>query len=594
MIMEVALQELRQAAAAFEQDMPDEQPRQRLRRSVLRPLDQAMAQLTGSDGSSADPLPAPVGGAQAGALAADRALDLALQATRLRVEHGDGLPLEVVEAVAGLQDLAVALAPDDAGPRRATFAELQAPLPSTIHTEADGPYLVTNPDRLRSWLGVDMPTMPQMALCRCGQSASKPLCDGTHADIGFTDTKDPGRVPDRLDSYVGLQVTVHDNRGTCAHSGFCTDRVPTVFQREADAFVAPSGGRMDEIIRAVRACPSGALSLELTEHEDRELVDQDREPAIEVSRDGPYRITGGIPLLDAQRNPVARNAGASLEHYSLCRCGRSLSKPFCSGMHWYVEFQDPPLSDEPTLFEWAGGFTALRRMTHIFYETHVPEDPLLAPLFASMSPDHPERVAAWLGETFGGPALHTETYGGYDRMVSQHLGKALREEQRARWASLMIQSADEAGLPTDPEFRAAFVSYLEWGTRIAVENSTPGAKPPQHMPVPRWWWVCDATPGSRVSALAADRATGDEDQPPVQLPHPDEEPSFEAHIKPLFRTKDRQAMRFAFDLWSHQDVSQHADAILARLTAGSMPCDGAWPPEQIEVFQRWITAGEPP
>ncbi|MGH9262717.1 MAG: CDGSH iron-sulfur domain-containing protein, partial [Acidimicrobiales bacterium] len=343
-----------------------------------------------------------------------------------------------------------------------------------MHTEADGPYLVTNPQRLHSWLGVDMPTMPQIALCRCGQSASKPLCDGTHADIGFTDTKDPSRVPDRLDTYVGLQLTVRDNRGTCAHSGFCTDRLPTVFGRDADVFVAPSGSRMDEIIRAVQACPSGALSLAVDEHDAHVEVDQDREPAIEVSKDGPYRITGGIPLLDPQRSPVPRNAGASLEHYSLCRCGHSSNKPFCSGMHWYVDFHDPPLSGEPTLFEWAGGFTALRRMTHIFYDKHVPEDPLLAPLFANMSPDHPERVAAWLGETFGGPERYTENYGGYDRMVSQHLGKALGEDQRAHWASLMIQSADEAGLPTDPEFRAAFVSYLEWGTRIAVENSTPG------------------------------------------------------------------------------------------------------------------------
>ncbi|HJZ78356.1 MAG TPA: hypothetical protein VKE51_41800, partial [Vicinamibacterales bacterium] len=60
----------------------------------------------------------------------------------------------------------------------------------------------------------------------------------------------------------------------------------------------------------------------------------------------------------------------------------------------------------------------------------------------------------------------------------------------------------EAGLPRDPEWRAAFVAYLEWGSRLAVENSQPGARPPAHMPVPRWWWVCDATPGSRVSALA--------------------------------------------------------------------------------------------
>jgi CDGSH-type Zn-finger protein/truncated hemoglobin YjbI/ferredoxin len=587
-----ALRDLRQAAAALEHDVSDEQPRQRLRRSVIRPLDEALARMANSEVPSADVGTVTGGDAGPGASVAERALDLAGRATRLRVEQDVGLPLEVVEAVAGLQDLAVALAPDDAPSRRATFAELQGSLPSTIQTEVDGPYLVTNPHRLHSWLGVETPTTPQMALCRCGGSASKPLCDGTHADIGFTDAKDRNRVPDRIDAYVGLQVTVRDNRGTCAHSGFCTDRLPTVFQRQDDAFVAPSGGRMDEIIRAVAACPSGALSLADDEHEARVQVDQDREPAIEVSKDGPYRITGGVPLLDAQGDPVSRNDGASLEHYSLCRCGHSQNKPFCSGMHWSVDFQDPPLSDEPSLFEWAGGFTALRRMTHIFYEKHVPEDPLLAPLFADMAPDHPERVAAWLGETFGGPKRYSDNYGGYDRMVSQHMGKGLSEEQRARWARLMIQSATEARLPTDPEFRAAFVSYIEWGTRIAVENSTPGARPPQHMPVPRWWWVCDATPGSRVSALAADRDAGT-DQQAVRLPGPDEDPSFTNHIKPLFRAKDRQAMRFAFDLWSYQDVSRHADAILGRLKAGTMPCDGAWAPEKIEAFERWIASGAP-
>jgi CDGSH-type Zn-finger protein/truncated hemoglobin YjbI/ferredoxin len=588
-----ALRDLRRAAVALEQAVADEQPRRRLRRSVIRPLDRAVALLAGREaGPPSDPDPA-ASDPQASAPAADAAQELARRATQLRVEHDAGLPLEVVEAVAALQDLAVNLAPEHAAARRATFADLQASLPSSIQTEADGPYLVTNPQHLHSWLGVEMATTPQMALCRCGQSASKPLCDGTHADAGFTDAKDPDRVPDRLDTYVGLQVTVGDNRGTCAHSGFCTDRLPTVFRREADAFVAPSGGRMDEVIHAVQACPSGALSLAVDEREVRVQVDQERAPAIEVSKDGPYRVTGGIPLLDAQGSPVPRNAGASLEHYSLCRCGHSQNKPFCSGVHWSIEFRDPPLSDEPTLFEWAGGFTALRRMTHIFYENHVPQEPLLAPLFSNMLPDHPERVAAWLGETFGGPKLYTEDYGGYDRMVSQHLGKALSEEQRARWASLMIQSATEAGLPTDPEFRAAFVSYIEWGTRIAVENSTPGATPPRHMPVPRWWWVCEATPGSRVSALAAARDAG-EDQPAARLPRPDEELSFTSHIKPLFRSKDRQAMRFAFDLWSDQDVSQHADAILARLRAGTMPCDGAWPAAKIEAFERWIAAGTPP
>ena len=70
--------------------------------------------------------------------------------------------------------------------------------------------------------------------------------------------------------------------------------------------------------------------------------------------------------------------------------------------------------------------------------------------------------------------------------------------------------------------------------------------------------------------------------------------SFEAHIKPLFREHDRQSMTFAFDLWSYADVKAHAAGILERLVNGTMPCDGAWPPEKIEVFQRWTESASPP
>jgi truncated hemoglobin YjbI len=244
---------------------------------------------------------------------------------------------------------------------------------------------------------------------------------------------------------------------------------------------------------------------------------------------------------------------------------------------------------EPTLYDWAGGSSALLRMTRIFYGRYVPDDPLLGPLFADMAPDHPERVAAWLGEVFGGPHAYSESYGGYDRMVSRHLARELSEEQRARWVQLLCKSADDAGLPTDPEWRAAFVAYLEWGSRIAVENSQPGAHPPPHMPVPRWWWVCDATPGSRVSAL---QAKEDRDEP-VESPGPDEPVSYARHIKPLFRDVDRKSMLFAFDLWSHENVAGRADAILHRLEAGTMPCDGAWPEERVELFRRWIEVGKP-
>ena len=71
------------------------------------------------------------------------------------------------------------------------------------------------------------------------------------------------------------------------------------------------------------------------------------------------------------------------------------------------------------------------------------------------------------------------------------------------------------------------------------------------------------------------------------------EMSFDQDIKPLFREGDRDAMRFAFDLWSHDDVARVSDAILARLKDGSMPCDGAWPDARIALFEDWIAAGKP-
>jgi hypothetical protein len=74
---------------------------------------------------------------------------------------------------------------------------------------------------------------------------------------------------------------------------------------------------------------------------------------------------------------------------------------------------------------------------------------------------------------------------------------------------------------------------------------------------------------------------------------PDDSVSFETDVKPLFREGDRKSMQDHFDLWSHDDVSQHADAILARLRDGTMPCDGAWPKAQVDLFQRWSETGKP-
>jgi len=141
----------------------------------------------------------------------------------------------------------------------------------------------------------------------------------------------------------------------------------------------------------------------------------------------------------------------------------------------------------PTLYEWAGGHDALRRLTEVFYDK-VLEDPVLAPVFAHMSENHREHVAIWLGEVFRGHSRYTDELGGYPAMLAHHLNLDLTEEQRARWAGLIAASADPAGLPDDPEFRSAFVAYVEWGTRIALANSQPGAAPPPQAPVPHWGW----------------------------------------------------------------------------------------------------------
>ncbi|SFT71815.1 hemoglobin [Geodermatophilus amargosae] len=142
----------------------------------------------------------------------------------------------------------------------------------------------------------------------------------------------------------------------------------------------------------------------------------------------------------------------------------------------------------PTLYEWAGGAAAFRRLIDAFYD-RVERDDLLGPLFpGGVTESHRAHVTAWWCEVFGGPARYTEELGGYERMIAHHRRLGLVPEQRFRFATLMSRAADDAGLPDDPEFRAAFVGYVEWGTRLALANSQPGAAVAEHAPVPRWGW----------------------------------------------------------------------------------------------------------
>jgi hypothetical protein len=99
-----------------------------------------------------------------------------------------------------------------------------------------------------------------------------------------------------------------------------------------EPWIDPDGAGREQVEATVRRCPSGALSYSVDGVEHREGM---REPTIFVAPDGPYVVTGGPELRDTKQAQ-----GASLEHFTLCRCGGSRNKPFCDGTHWHIGFKD--------------------------------------------------------------------------------------------------------------------------------------------------------------------------------------------------------------------------------------------------------------
>lgn len=170
------------------------------------------------------------------------------------------------------------------------------------------------------------------ALCRCGGSANKPFCDGTHNSNGF-DGSDAGpgetSYDERAEVLGGTRVVVRDDRSICSHAGFCGNQVTNVWKMVADL-------DQDSVVRAqamamVERCPSGALSyrLEGTDHD----IEPDLATEIAVTSDGPLFVSGGASVARADGNRLEQR-----NRTTLCRCGASKNKPRCDGSHSDIGF----------------------------------------------------------------------------------------------------------------------------------------------------------------------------------------------------------------------------------------------------------------
>ncbi len=147
-----------------------------------------------------------------------------------------------------------------------------------------------------------------------------------------------------------------------------------------------------------------------------------------------------------------------------------------------------PKTPVPTLYDWAGGMEKFEAWTDLFYQ-RVQQDTVLEPVFRGMARDHARHVAHFIAEVFRGPTVYSDSEGSHYAMIHRHLGKNLTEAQRRQWVGLILDTADEIGMPDDPEFRSALVGYLEWGSRLAVINSnTDAITQPTNAPMPVWGW----------------------------------------------------------------------------------------------------------
>jgi len=219
-----------------------------------------------------------------------------------------------------------------------------------ITVSENGPYLVTgsvpmarqvivadDAGNSMEWRQeVEFETKASCALCRCGQSANKPYCDGSHVRVGFDGTETASREPylKQAVEQDGPTLILADAQPLCAFARFC-DVAGQVWN-----LVEQEGPEAAELTaREAALCPSGRLVV--WDRQTKEPQEPDLEPSIGIVEDpdqgvaGPLWVRGGIPVVAADRETYeVRN------RVTLCRCGASGNKPFCDASHASIGFTD--------------------------------------------------------------------------------------------------------------------------------------------------------------------------------------------------------------------------------------------------------------
>jgi CDGSH-type Zn-finger protein len=214
----------------------------------------------------------------------------------------------------------------------------------------NGPYMISGNVRLgietigtneagesTQWAqGIVYPTAAEYALCRCGQSAKKPFCDGSHTKARFDGTETASRESYQAQATLtrGPAMSLTDAEHLCAFARFC-DPNGQVWNLVNDTNNAAA---RKHFVKQVGECPSGRLVAldnatgEASEPEYPPSIGLIEDPAQECS--GPIWLKGGVPVISSSGSQYEiRN------RVTLCRCGASRNKPFCDGAHASIKFK---------------------------------------------------------------------------------------------------------------------------------------------------------------------------------------------------------------------------------------------------------------